>query len=448
MNQLRSFSNILVTGGAGFIGSNFIRYLFTEVGFAGRVVNLDALTYAGNLENLADIAAGYPDRYVFVKGDIRDRALVEQIFSQYGIDAVVHFAAESHVDRSILGPEEFITTNIMGTFTLLEAARKAWGARQDVRFHHISTDEVYGSLCEEGAFTETTAYDPRSPYSASKASSDFLVKAYGHTYGLPVTISNCSNNYGPYQFPEKLIPLMILNMLEEKPLPVYGDGKNIRDWLYVDDHCEAILRIVQNGKVGETYCVGGDNQPPNIEIVKTICDILDELQPAIVRAVSIGRLQPRPARSQRAIGIEFHPAHPQPVSIEPGRRRIAADDGDRKRLDQPVTPDRGRNRHKRGDQRSGERGERRERGRPRCARLRGRRDTPVPRRPRAVSWPPARGSRHTPAGRWWRGAPPQRVRRGRGRRRGGRRARRSCGGRFEKFGEGVGNHGGEDLQVG
>ena len=276
MNQLRSFSNILVTGGAGFIGSNFIRYLFTEVGFAGRVVNLDALTYAGNLENLADIAAGYPDRYVFVKGDIRDRALVEQIFSQYGIDAVVHFAAESHVDRSILGPEEFITTNIMGTFTLLEAARKAWGARQDVRFHHISTDEVYGSLCEEGAFTETTAYDPRSPYSASKASSDFLVKAYGHTYGLPITISNCSNNYGPYQFPEKLIPLMILNMLEGKTLPVYGDGKNIRDWLYVVDHNAAVWTIMTRGTIGETYNIGGENEWENIRLLHRLIEIVAE----------------------------------------------------------------------------------------------------------------------------------------------------------------------------
>ena len=269
MADLRSFSNILVTGGAGFIGSNFIRYLFTDAGFSGRVVNLDALTYAGNPQNLADIAVQYKDRYVFVHGDIRDAALVQKLFADYAIDAVVHFAAESHVDRSILDPQSFITTNVMGTYTLLEAARQAWKGRYgddaarvpgatgqpagtSVLFHHISTDEVYGSLGEEGAFKETTAYDPRSPYSASKASSDFLVKAYGHTYGLPVTISNCSNNYGPYQFPEKLIPLMILNMLEDKPPPVYGDGKNIRDWLYVVDHNAAVWTIMTRGRIGET----------------------------------------------------------------------------------------------------------------------------------------------------------------------------------------------------
>ncbi len=327
MNQLRSFSNILVTGGAGFIGSNFIRYLFTEVGFAGRVVNLDALTYAGNLENLADIAAGYPDRYVFVKGDIRDRALVEQIFSQYGIDAVVHFAAESHVDRSILGPEEFITTNIMGTFTLLEAARKAWGARQDVRFHHISTDEVYGSLCEEGAFTETTAYDPRSPYSASKASSDFLVKAYGHTYGLPVTISNCSNNYGPYQFPEKLIPLMILNMLEEKPLPVYGDGKNIRDWLYVVDHNAAVWTIMTRGRVGETYNIGGENEWENIRLLQRLIDIVAQEtgKPAARLAALITYVKDRPGHDRRyaidCTKLKTELGWTQSVSFDEGLRR-------------------------------------------------------------------------------------------------------------------------------
>ncbi len=293
MEKLRSFSNILVTGGAGFIGSNFIRYLFTDAGFSGRVVNLDALTYAGNPQNLADIAVQYKDRYVFVRGDIRDAALVQKLFADYEIDAVVHFAAESHVDRSILDPQSFITTNVMGTYTLLEAARQAWKGRygdeaarvpgatgksagKSVLFHHISTDEVYGSLGEEGAFKETTAYDPRSPYSASKASSDFLVKAYGHTYGLPVTISNCSNNYGPYQFPEKLIPLMILNMLEDKPLPVYGDGKNIRDWLYVVDHNAAVWTIMARGRIGETYNIGGENEWENIRLLYRLIQIVAE----------------------------------------------------------------------------------------------------------------------------------------------------------------------------
>ncbi len=343
MNQLRSFSNILVTGGAGFIGSNFIRYLFTEVGFAGRVVNLDALTYAGNLENLADIAAGYPDRYVFVKGDIRDKALVERVFSQYEIDAVVHFAAESHVDRSILDPEAFITTNVLGTYTLLEVARQAWKGRygdgvalqsdamgqalSPVRFHHISTDEVYGSLGDEGAFTETTAYDPRSPYSASKASSDFLVKAYGHTYGLPVTISNCSNNYGPYQFPEKLIPLMILNMLEEKPLPVYGDGKNIRDWLYVVDHNAAIWTILTRGRVGETYNIGGENEWENIRLLQRLIDIVAQEtgKPATRLAALITYVKDRPGHDRRyaidCTKLKTELGWTQSVSFDEGLRR-------------------------------------------------------------------------------------------------------------------------------
>jgi len=277
VSEARSFSNILVTGGAGFIGSNFIHYLFTDGGFGGRVVNLDALTYAGNPQNLSDIAAQYKDRYVFVHGDIRDAALVQKLFADYNIDAVVNFAAESHVDRSILDPQSFITTNVMGTYTLLEAARQAWkGTAAPVLFHHISTDEVYGSLGEEGAFKETTPYDPRSPYSASKASSDFLVKAYGHTYGLPITISNCSNNYGPYQFPEKLIPLMILNMLEGKTLPVYGDGKNIRDWLYVVDHNAAVWTIMTRGTIGETYNIGGENEWENIRLLHRLIEIVAE----------------------------------------------------------------------------------------------------------------------------------------------------------------------------
>jgi dTDP-glucose 4,6-dehydratase len=271
--------NVLVTGGAGFIGSNFVRYLL-KVEPDIRVINLDALTYAGSLENLK----GLPDesRHVFIRGDIGDEKLVSRLFSENEIDAVVHFAAESHVDRSILGPAPFIQTNIVGTFLLLEAARQAWGAEKvGKRFHHVSTDEVFGSLnSTEPAFTESTSYQPRSPYSASKASSDHLVRAYFHTYGLPVTITNCSNNYGPYQFPEKLIPLMILNALQEKSLPVYGDGKQIRDWLYVVDHCEAIHLVLKNGRPGETYNIGGGNQPFNIDLVQELCSILDVLKPA------------------------------------------------------------------------------------------------------------------------------------------------------------------------
>lgn len=276
------FQNILVTGGAGFIGSNFVRYVLMHEPQA-RIVNLDALTYAGSRENLREL----PDeaRHTFVEGNITDAALVARLLREHAVDTIVHFAAESHVDRSILGPAAFVQTNIIGTFTLLEAVRQFWLTERalgdvPVRFHHVSTDEVFGSLApDDPPFNENTPYNPRSPYSASKAASDHLVRAYFHTYGLPVTITNCSNNYGPYHFPEKLIPLMILNALEGKPLPVYGDGMQIRDWLYVDDHCESIRRVVKHGRVGETYLVGGDNQPPNIEIVKTICQILDELQP-------------------------------------------------------------------------------------------------------------------------------------------------------------------------
>jgi dTDP-glucose 4,6-dehydratase len=273
---------ILVTGGAGFIGSNFIHYLLrTEPEV--EIVNLDALTYAGSLENLKDLPD--PKRHTFVQGSITDRALLDELFAQHKIDTVVHFAAESHVDRSILDPGVFVNTNVIGTFTLLEAARKTWLVDKLVpvdqaRFHHVSTDEVFGTLSKtDPAFEEETRYAPRSPYAASKASSDHFVRAYGTTYGLPVTISNCSNNYGPRQFPEKLIPLIILNATTGKPLPIYGDGMQIRDWLYVDDHCEGIWKVATEGRVGETYCIGGDNQPPNIEIVKTICGILDELQP-------------------------------------------------------------------------------------------------------------------------------------------------------------------------
>ena len=275
--------NVLVTGGAGFIGSNFVRYLL-QTDSQVRIVNLDALTYAGSAENLKDLPD--PARHTFVDGDICDRALVDRLFTDYGIDTVVHFAAETHVDRSIANPEPFVRTNVMGTFTLLEAARQAWMkdkrlALDGARFHHVSTDEVFGTLeSDEPAFTETTPYSPRSPYSASKASSDHLVRAYHHTYQFPVTISNCSNNYGPHQFPEKLIPLMIFNALNGKALPVYGDGQQVRDWLYVEDHCDAIWQVVTRGVLGETYNIGGGNQPANLEIVHTLCDILDELRPS------------------------------------------------------------------------------------------------------------------------------------------------------------------------
>ena len=268
---------ILVTGGCGFIGANFIRYLFEESGFSGRVVNADKLTYAGNPENLSDIAEQFAGRYFFEQVDICDYAAIERVFAKHDVDTICHFAAESHVDRSIVGPGEFIQTNVIGTFNLLEVARH--NREKLALFHHVSTDEVFGSLGETGFFTETTPYQPRSPYSASKASSDHLVRAYNHTYGIPVTISNCSNNYGPYQFPEKLIPLMILNAAEGKALPVYGDGQNVRDWLFVRDHCTAIWQIMTSGKHGETYNIGGDNEMRNLDVVHTICDIVDELLP-------------------------------------------------------------------------------------------------------------------------------------------------------------------------
>lgn len=275
----RKRTNILVTGGAGFIGSNFIRTMLKkQPDFSGRIVNLDALTYAGNLKSLEDIEAEFGNgsnrRYFFEYGDICDREKVERIFRQYNIDTVVHFAAESHVDRSILQPEAFLKTNVMGTFTLLDCAKSHWQNREDVLFHHVSTDEVYGSLGKNGFFTETTAYDPRSPYSASKASSDQLAMAYYHTYNLPVTLSNCSNNYGSYQFPEKFIPLMILNMLEGKNLPVYGDGKNVRDWLFVEDHNTAVWNIICNGRVGEKYNIGGENEWENITLLNRLIDIV------------------------------------------------------------------------------------------------------------------------------------------------------------------------------
>lgn len=273
--------SILVTGGAGFIGSNFVLDWLRESDEP--VINLDKLTYAGNLENLKSLQGDA--RHTFVQGDICDRALIDRLLAEHKPRAIVHFAAESHVDRSIHGPGEFLRTNIDGTFTLLEAARAYWGglngeAKAAFRFHHVSTDEVYGSLKpSDPPFTETNPYEPNSPYSASKAASDHLVRAWHHTYGLPVTTSNCSNNYGPYHFPEKLIPLMIANALAGKSLPIYGDGQQIRDWLYVTDHCSAIRSILAKGKVGEVYNVGGWNEKPNIEIVNTLIKLLDELSP-------------------------------------------------------------------------------------------------------------------------------------------------------------------------
>jgi dTDP-glucose 4,6-dehydratase len=271
---------ILVTGGAGFIGSNFV--LRSASTLHTQIVNLDKLTYAGNLQNLEPLQTS--SHHTFVPGDICDRELVRSLLTKHQPRAVVHFAAESHVDRSILGPEEFIRTNVSGTFALLEEARAYWqslsSGDKSFRFLHVSTDEVYGSLApSDPAFTEETAFAPNSPYAASKAASDHLVRAYHHTYGLPTLTSNCSNNYGPYQFPEKLIPLTILNAMQGKSIPVYGDGKNVRDWLYVEDHCDAISVILRSGKPGETYNVGGSSEKTNLEVVHTICEVLDELIP-------------------------------------------------------------------------------------------------------------------------------------------------------------------------
>jgi dTDP-glucose 4,6-dehydratase len=278
----RRFESILVTGGCGFIGANFIRYLLERSGYGGRVVNVDKLTYAGNPENLDGLSERFGRRYGFVQADICDADAMADAFACWEVDAVCHFAAESHVDRSIVAPDAFVRTNVNGTFTLLEAARRH-GERL-VLFHHVSTDEVFGSLGVEGYFTESTPYDPSSPYSASKAASDHLVRAYGRTYRLPVTVSNCSNNYGPYQFPEKLIPLMILNAVEGKPLPVYGDGGNVRDWLFVEDHCRAIWSVMQSGRIGETYNIGGRSERNNLQVVEALCDLVDGRCPTLDRA--------------------------------------------------------------------------------------------------------------------------------------------------------------------
>ncbi len=298
---MNTFKNLVVTGGSGFIGANFIRYLFEQAGFAGRIINIDALTYAANPASLADIAKRMGDRYVFARADICDRDAIAALLDDNAVDAICHFAAESHVDRSIVKPDDFIRTNILGTYTLLQLARER--KERIVRFHHVSTDEVFGSLGETGAFSETTPYSPNSPYSASKAASDHLVRAYHETYGLPVTVTNCSNNYGPFQFPEKLVPLMILNALEGKPLPVYGDGRNVRDWLYVGDHCSAIWTVMNRGEVGRVYCVGGRCEKPNIEVVHRICDGVDQLAPGLAggrsRRELITYVKDRPGHDRR-----------------------------------------------------------------------------------------------------------------------------------------------------
>lgn len=268
--------NLLLTGGAGFIGSNVVHKIINRPEIS-RLVNLDCLTYAGHLANLKGVDQS--PKYVFEKVDIRDKAAVLAVVQKHQITDVMHLAAESHVDRSISGPGDFIHTNVVGTFNLLEACRSVWGDSKTNRFHHVSTDEVYGSLGATGYFTETTPYAPNSPYSSSKAGSDLLVRAYHHTYGMNTVISNCSNNYGPYQFPEKLIPVIIQNLVHRKPLPVYGDGMNVRDWLYVEDHAEALWTVITKGKSGETYNIGGNNEWANIRIVEVICDLVDELRP-------------------------------------------------------------------------------------------------------------------------------------------------------------------------
>ncbi len=289
---------ILITGGAGFIGSHLVRH-FVRKYPDYQIVNLDLLTYAGNLENLRDIEAA--PNYTFVKGDICDADFVQSVFTQHQINGVIHLAAESHVDRSILNPLAFVQTNVMGTVTLLNIAKNEWQDQPEARFYHVSTDEVFGSLAEGDYFVETTPYDPMSPYSASKASSDHFVRAYGNTYGLPFVISNCSNNYGPFQFPEKLIPLFIANVLQEKPLPVYGKGENVRDWLWVLDHCEAIDVIYHRGENGETYNIGGRNEWRNIELIELLCRLMDEKtgKPAGTAAALITYVTDRPGHDMR-----------------------------------------------------------------------------------------------------------------------------------------------------
>ncbi len=319
---------ILITGGAGFIGSHLVR-LFVNKYPDYHIVNLDKLTYAGNLENLQDIA-GRPN-YSFEKGDITDAAQLRSVFERYPVDGVIHLAAESHVDRSIAGPMAFVETNILGTTLLLSAAREAWQGREgDFLFYHVSTDEVYGSLGDTGFFTEETPYDPRSPYSASKAGSDHLVRAFWHTYGLPVVVSNCSNNYGPNQFPEKLIPLVIHNIRHRKPLPIYGDGQYTRDWLWVVDHAEAIDLVFHRGRKGETYNIGGRNERRNLQLVETLCDIMDDLldRPAGESRQLITFVKDRPGHDRR-YAIDATKLHRElgwtpSVAPEEGLRRTAA----------------------------------------------------------------------------------------------------------------------------
>lgn len=306
----------LITGGAGFIGSAVVRRLIRET--AHEVLVIDTLTYAGNLESLAPVSSDA--RYRFVRADITDEALIRAVLADYSPDVIMHLAAESHVDRSIDGPSAFVQTNVVGTVALLQAALAYWRTlpeerRTAFRFHHISTDEVFGSLGSEGMFDETTAYDPRSPYSASKAASDHFVRAWQHTYGLPTLVTNCSNNYGPYHFPEKLIPLVILNGLEGKPLPVYGRGENVRDWLYVDDHAAALILVAEEGAVGETYCIGGSSERRNIDVVRSICALLDEFAPN----AEIG------ARESLITYVTDRPGHDQRYAIDAGR--IARDLG-------------------------------------------------------------------------------------------------------------------------
>ncbi len=311
---------VIVTGGCGFIGTNFVRLLVRSSEY--RVVNLDALTYAANALSLADLE-GHPD-YVFVKGSITDRELVSSLFTKYQPVGVFHLAAESHVDRSIVNAEDFVMTNVVGTYTMLEAARAYWKGlsdeqKQTFRFLHVSTDEVFGSLGEEGYFNEETPYAPNSPYSASKASSDHFVRAFHHTYGLPTVITNCSNNYGPYQFPEKMIPLMIMNALSGKPLPVYGDGMNVRDWLYVEDHCRAIKVAFERGRSGEVYTIGGNNEQKNINVVNQICDILDDVAPP----EEIPQLREQGLKSYKEL-IRFvtdRPGHDRRYAIDSARIR-------------------------------------------------------------------------------------------------------------------------------
>jgi dTDP-glucose 4,6-dehydratase len=322
--------NLLVTGGAGFIGSNVVQHVIDRPEIR-RLVNLDCLTYAGHLANLTSVSS-HP-KYVFEKADLRDKSAVRRVMSLHQITHVLHLAAESHVDRSITGPDDFIHTNIVGTFHLLEACREFWlpqgsqAARSAHRFHHVSTDEVYGSLGSTGYFTETTPYAPNSPYSASKAGSDLLVRAYHHTYGLPAVITNCSNNYGPFQFPEKLIPVVIQSVLDRRAIPVYGDGMNVRDWLYVRDHAEALWQVLTRGRVGETYNIGGGNEWPNLRLVELICDLIDELAPQIGGGSSklITFVKDRPGHDRRyAIDatkireeVGWNPAH----TFEQGMRQ-------------------------------------------------------------------------------------------------------------------------------